>query len=361
MQSGRPSPVLWIPSGQRVALMPRLRRVSLAQQNALQQILVHATGRATLQDMQQCSCVTSAQVASSELIAVVLNESSAECRNILDVWNTAGAIRGVYVMPLTAKISRELQSIGRGGNNSNSEDDAAVSSAQPLPSSLQQENSSDSSSLNGSSDGDAREEIGSGGAEQGEEVSTTIKIMATLVLESPVYAEALSREWEAAWPSCILAASVGSSRKVQITVARDHNCLANVVGFLAAKEVVSWIERVLVASLKLKYATSMVQGGFWKSWPRPLWNADLLGEGEIIGIGDTGLDYDSCFFRDPNAQSIPMCTSTSPENCAATIALQPQHRKIVAYRGETPRLSMLFFAKFLGGCFTPCHGLAVTG
>jgi hypothetical protein len=114
---------------------------------------------------------------------------------------------------------------------------------------------------------------------------------------------------------------------------------------------------VLVASLKLKYATSMVQGAFWKSWPRPIWNADLLGEGEIIGIGDTGLDYDNCFFRDPNAQSIPMCTSTSPENCAATIALQPQHRKIVAYRGETPRLSMLFF----GVSFASIHALAATG
>ena len=46
-----------------------------------------------------------------------------------------------------------------------------------------------------------------------------------------------------------------------------------------------------------------------------LWQHGLNGSGQIIGIGDTGVDYDNCFFRDP-----------------AYAAPTSNHRKIVAYR-----------------------------
>ena len=51
---------------------------------------------------------------------------------------------------------------------------------------------------------------------------------------------------------------------------------------------------------------------------RPLWAAGLTGRGQIIGLGDTGLDMQSCFFSDiaPNGSALPP---------------GPWHRKVVAY------------------------------
>lgn len=275
--------------------MPRLRRATAAGQNVLQQVLVQVTGPSSLQELRLSPCVTSAQIASSDLIAIVVNQTVAECRNILDTWEAAGAIRGVYSMPLSAKISRDLQGWDDLQSNLDAQKDA------------------------------------------GEAISDRVVIMATLVLANPMYAASISREWEHAWPTCIMGTEVASSRKVRVLVARKDNCVANIAHFLATKEAVTWIERVLPASPKLKYAVSMVQGGYWKSWPRAAWSADLRGEGEIIGIGDTGLDYDNCFFRDPIQVSVPLCTAATVDLCPNYGQPGQLHRKIDAYRGRARR------------------------
>jgi subtilisin family serine protease len=51
---------------------------------------------------------------------------------------------------------------------------------------------------------------------------------------------------------------------------------------------------------------------------RPLWAAGLTGRGQVIGLGDTGLDLQSCFFSDlaPNGTFMPP---------------GPWHRKVLAY------------------------------
>ena len=36
----------------------------------------------------------------------------------------------------------------------------------------------------------------------------------------------------------------------------------------------------------------------------PLYNAGITGETQIIGIGDSGLDYNSCYFYDENTTVI---------------------------------------------------------
>ena len=51
---------------------------------------------------------------------------------------------------------------------------------------------------------------------------------------------------------------------------------------------------------------------------RPLWAAGLTGRGQIIGLGDTGLDLQSCFFADVD----PIGTALPPG---------PWHRKVLAY------------------------------
>ncbi|CAI5487895.1 unnamed protein product [Closterium sp. Naga37s-1] len=48
---------------------------------------------------------------------------------------------------------------------------------------------------------------------------------------------------------------------------------------------------------------------------RPLWSAGITGVGQIVGIGDSGIDMQSCFFRD-DAVPLP----------------GPNHRKVVQYR-----------------------------
>ena len=51
----------------------------------------------------------------------------------------------------------------------------------------------------------------------------------------------------------------------------------------------------------------------------PIWDLGVTGIGEVIAVGDTGLDYESCFFSDPN-EAISFFPNTSNT-----------HRKIVSY------------------------------
>jgi subtilisin family serine protease len=51
---------------------------------------------------------------------------------------------------------------------------------------------------------------------------------------------------------------------------------------------------------------------------RELWDHGLHGEGQVLGIGDTGVDHDNCFFSD-SQRAVPIGR------------IDPSHRKIVAY------------------------------
>lgn len=59
--------------------------------------------------------------------------------------------------------------------------------------------------------------------------------------------------------------------------------------------------------------------------PMPLYDHGLHGEGQIVAILDTGLDWDSCFFAEPNG-------SAPPYNLRVTdTAVNPARRKVIAY------------------------------
>jgi subtilisin family serine protease len=64
-------------------------------------------------------------------------------------------------------------------------------------------------------------------------------------------------------------------------------------------------------------ATEMLQSETDRS--HPLWAHGITGEGQIAGVGDTGLDYDHCFFDDPH------------ERVAHWPATNPKHRKVISY------------------------------
>lgn len=55
------------------------------------------------------------------------------------------------------------------------------------------------------------------------------------------------------------------------------------------------------------------------------WDAGLDGRGQIVGIGDSGIDMKSCFFADP---AVPFEAPTGSREWA-----NPAHRKVVYYWG----------------------------
>jgi len=59
--------------------------------------------------------------------------------------------------------------------------------------------------------------------------------------------------------------------------------------------------------------------------PTPLYDHGIHGEGQIIAVLDTGLDYDNCFFAEPDG-------SAPPINVRVTdTAVNPARRKVIAY------------------------------
>lgn len=57
----------------------------------------------------------------------------------------------------------------------------------------------------------------------------------------------------------------------------------------------------------------------------PFWAAGLDGKNQIIGIGDSGIDMDSCFFKDPANPFSPPADSDTWTN--------PNHRNVIMYWG----------------------------
>ena len=63
---------------------------------------------------------------------------------------------------------------------------------------------------------------------------------------------------------------------------------------------------------------------------KPLYKKEILGQGQIVGVGDTGLDYDACHFVDAQNKITPNDIPAGPTAPAKNF---PNHRKIIQYRG----------------------------
>lgn len=57
------------------------------------------------------------------------------------------------------------------------------------------------------------------------------------------------------------------------------------------------------------------------------WEAGLNGTNQVVGIGDSGIDMHSCFFRDPNVPFNP------PSDASTDAWSAPTHRKVIYYWG----------------------------
>jgi subtilisin family serine protease len=61
----------------------------------------------------------------------------------------------------------------------------------------------------------------------------------------------------------------------------------------------------------------------------PVWAKGLKGEGQILGIIDSGLDVDSCYFRDTDPAKLPKTNTYA--NGAYQTEVDASHRKVIAY------------------------------
>lgn len=65
---------------------------------------------------------------------------------------------------------------------------------------------------------------------------------------------------------------------------------------------------------------------FSKPDAHAFWAAGLTGKGQVVGIGDSGIDMQSCFFRDPAVPFVPPSDGTK-------VWSSTTHRKVVLYWG----------------------------
>lgn len=81
---------------------------------------------------------------------------------------------------------------------------------------------------------------------------------------------------------------------------------------IAAVEIASQQPYTQFVSLRPRYHTTNLQsasilqsgGGASALDAFPIWQRGLRGQSQIVGIGDTGLDVESCYFRDPKGNSV---------------------------------------------------------
>ncbi|RNF21629.1 putative subtilisin-like serine peptidase [Trypanosoma conorhini] len=110
---------------------------------------------------------------------------------------------------------------------------------------------------------------------------------------------------------------------------------------------VRWMEVAVEQVAPLNFhATALVQHGEQdEAQPfRPFWGGGINGSGELIGVADSGVDFDSCFFHDPK------------ESVTLYPKVNHRHRKVVSF---VP--SDLFPGEVLIGDKERGHGTHVAG
>lgn len=124
---------------------------------------------------------------------------------------------------------------------------------------------------------------------------------------------------------------VVNSETVHITVEAKHilhntklskhsntqqSLLHSIVNYIQQHPYVTLIQPKAHYRLNNKHAKRVVQSGHKQT--TPVYDYGIYGDNQLIGIGDTGIDYDNCFFYDPDVEL--------PVN-----KLDMKHRKIVYY------------------------------
>mmetsp|Transcript_14943 Transcript_14943/g.24826 ORF Transcript_14943/g.24826 Transcript_14943/m.24826 type:complete len:1185 (+) Transcript_14943:215-3769(+) len=133
----------------------------------------------------------------------------------------------------------------------------------------------------------------------------------------------------ARWRSAIRESQPNATVSVLVDKDRVHLSIPGSLVVFATKWLVLnepqvlWIESTKEVALMNTAEAGVLQSG--SPTGHSIWNRGLTGQGQIVAVQDSGLDYDSCFFNDPNQ---PISFSASSPNYA--------HRKVIAYIPADP-------------------------
>ncbi|MCB1035034.1 MAG: S8 family serine peptidase, partial [Acidobacteria bacterium] len=125
-------------------------------------------------------------------------------------------------------------------------------------------------------------------------------------------------------PGFEVVGTVRKSRFSRVRVLASPASLAAARGTLARREEVLWIElegrRVLLNDTTAWVGQSGTTGG----QATPIYDHGIFGQGQVIGVLDTGIDPDMCFFRD-DVEGLP-----ARNECNGGTVVNGAHRKILA-------------------------------
>ncbi|KAL0485823.1 ABC transporter-peptidase tagC, partial [Acrasis kona] len=93
--------------------------------------------------------------------------------------------------------------------------------------------------------------------------------------------------------------------------------------WLTSRGHVHWVEVKPPTITNNKYASMLTQS-YSKPYSHPLWDRGITGANQIIGVGDTGVDYYHCFFYDEQNPQPPFTKLIRADN-------QANHRKFAAF------------------------------
>lgn len=131
----------------------------------------------------------------------------------------------------------------------------------------------------------------------------------------------LEKEWGLKWDYSRYIPD--RKRTLEVTLTSCAN-VARVAQALSRRPEVYWIERVYPAYTHNRWSNGVCDSG--KAEVSPLQtnpNANFTGLGDIIGVSDTGIDMQNCYFRDEEVETPYVW---SDEASAATVNLS--HRKV---------------------------------
>ena len=105
--------------------------------------------------------------------------------------------------------------------------------------------------------------------------------------------------------------------------------ILDIIDSLATLPYVVWLEPKMNLLINNIEATTILQSG--RTYPvlsnKPIWAAGITGKNQIVGLGDTGVDVNSCYFSDENKSN----NNNIYDNDYR------QHRKIINYRSLANR------------------------
>jgi subtilisin family serine protease len=142
-------------------------------------------------------------------------------------------------------------------------------------------------------------------------------------------AQAAVGAWEDAFDKMGLSIDVKlvSPQKAVVKV-QSVTTLKKVTLWLSQQPLVHWVQEKQDITLRNSHASKAIQSVDASS--HAVWNHGITGSGQIVGVADTGIDYDSCYFRDAQMPTPPRCSGTG--HVTTTGCINQNHRKIVTYR-----------------------------